>query len=550
MEKFNSTLTLDCFQNLNNTPDNRKEFLSYSVDELKAIQTTAVKDGSFEVAAFIRDVLKDKENPNLLESVKQVEDVVQRSIVDTLSLNDGQAVEHKETEWWHEYLDLWNKQVETAKKLDEYYEKNNLKDEYDKFDPRCISFDGDTIIDNHVWNVKFIKENNWEYSEIPLLRDKLLQNSAIRGIHKFWDYYMIDIVQLNDNGWVKSEDDTRRFVVDGNWELLPQLWIQTWKDQFRKDSFWKYEYVKNLEDNKVKICLYNENMEKIAEREDKKEFSERLYSIQDFVDDMCVCHKRVDGVRPVYTIFDKNWVVAEWTEKELSDCEAAKKFFEQKEQNDRKFKENNEKWHNLPESQKDLQRYWCMLNKDDNWWYILENEKWEKIFEFDIDDYKVYKESYGFKLYSENWKWRFEISKWVNSILVRKFEWNIEKDFVLNLNTWDMKEFWASFYNGFEWCLFEHFINQNNAEIYDKNFNFLWKEVWNNKDLCFIANSENEYWEIKYYVYSKETWKKLTEYKAYWDHWPSRAIKNSYKDGDKTYYIIEQPDWNLVQVEV
>lgn len=36
MEKFNSTLTLDYFQNLDNTPDNRKEFLSYSVDELKA----------------------------------------------------------------------------------------------------------------------------------------------------------------------------------------------------------------------------------------------------------------------------------------------------------------------------------------------------------------------------------------------------------------------------------------------------------------------------------------------------------------------------------
>lgn len=485
-----------------------------------------------------------------MESVKQVEDVVKRNVFDTLSLNDDQTVEHKEIEAWHEYLDLWKRQVETAKKLDEYFEKNNLKEnEYDKFDPRCISFDGDTIIYQDIRKNKFIKENNCEYIEVPLLQDKIYTKSAIRNVHKVWDYYTVEIVQLNDNGWVKSENDTRKFVIDRDGKLLSELWEQTWKETFWKDSFWMYEREKPLSDGNIKICLYNENMEKIAEREDKKEFSERLYSIQDFVDDMCVCYKRVDGVRPVYTIFDKNWVVAEWTEKDLSDCEVAKKFFEQKEQNDRKFKENNEKWHNLPESEKDLQRYWCMLNKDDNWWYILENEKWEKIFEFDIG-FNVDKQLYGINLYSGGPK-RYEIRFWddkSNMVYIKYINWDKIKNRFVNSNTWKYMEFdWE--YNFLEWAFVRHFINSNDSEIYDQDLNLLWMCVWDNKDLCFIANSENEDWEIKYYVYSKETWKKLTEYKAYWNHWPSRAIKNSYKDGDKTYYIIEQPDWNLVQVE-
>ena len=57
----NKELSLDIFEWVENTTENRKNFLEISSDELKSLQAKAISDQNYEVAAIIRDVLKEKD---------------------------------------------------------------------------------------------------------------------------------------------------------------------------------------------------------------------------------------------------------------------------------------------------------------------------------------------------------------------------------------------------------------------------------------------------------------------------------------------------------
>ncbi|HOG15048.1 MAG TPA: hypothetical protein PK674_00480 [Candidatus Absconditabacterales bacterium] len=58
----NKELSLDIFEGVENTTENRKNFLEISSDELKSLQAKAISDQNYEVAAIIRDVLKEKDS--------------------------------------------------------------------------------------------------------------------------------------------------------------------------------------------------------------------------------------------------------------------------------------------------------------------------------------------------------------------------------------------------------------------------------------------------------------------------------------------------------
>ena len=572
LEKEESVLSIDNFRWLVNSQENRSNFLNYSVESLVNIQKQAIADWEFEVAAFIRDVLSDKDklweiNEKNNEKIEENVSDVENQLTDVLSKNDiqvqsDQKVEANESEkldW--EYVQLWKKQQSTAKEIEEYFEQNKITEDgwIKKYvTPQSVEFDWDLIKINHLRDNHFFKRENWQIKEIPIIPDKIYGDSAIRSVYKVWDYYRVELCFLNKYGRVK-DNAIFNYIIDKDGNYIPELWQQTWKEKIYLNGFWCYVYDKESTDNKqILRCVYNSKMEKIAEFVDEKDTEYQKYRIQYCDDNFCICYKAIRSANPEYIIFDRTGVVWEWTKSDLQWNEYMqkyKKIEEEKEINAQKFREERARVNAIPFEERFMEKNHCKIvyNNDEKTDVSICNDKWDLLYNFwdvvghDFNDNRPeFYTKQGDTIRLNNW------STDNNVLFIEVIKYNRgmgnskKKSLFIDKTTWDKKEFeWFQWeYSSQFWKLAEVCYTWEDAEIYDESLNLLWNRLRSNSDFYAVSRQEN--WEVKSYLYSQKTWKVVCEID--WTKW-SRVIKNVYEDkGWKSHYIVEQKDGTLCEV--
>ena len=553
-------LSLNDFKWIENTKENRIKFLQFSEDELKDIQNKAVEDCEFEIAAFLRDILKDKINNRKLEqNLKQtnVKDNLASAIsteTDIIPLNEDNEL--VKSDW--EFVELWHKQKDTAKRIEEYYETNGIKNEnWNKIviDPRTIKFHDDIIFVDKIRENHFFKQENWEIKEIPLIQDKMQGKCAIRNIYKVWDYYKVDLCFLNEKWWIEhdynNKEKSLRFIIDKNGNYLQEMWKQTWTDNFYLNSLWAYEFEKDLWNGKITRTIFNKNMGKIAEFEDNKEYR---YNIQYCDDDVCVCSLRHDSWYSSYVVFSKNQIVWEWTEKDLESNEYMQGFLKKKEE-EKKANDEQNRIKSIPFEERYMDKNHCKIvyKNDEKSDISIENDKWETIFELwnienisYIDNIPKFNTNTGDNIKINDW----EKDNNILFIKITNYQKNTHKSIFINKTTWEKTEFdWFRWeHSSREWKLIRVFLDSKNAEVFDDDLNYLWIKDWEDSNLWFFTIRKEEDWKTKHYIVSTQTGKIVTEYTRYptWD----TPYFNTYEKDGKRYFIVDVPGKWISQVEI
>ena len=565
LEKDETVLSIDNFKWLVNSQENRSNFLNYSVELLANIQKQAIADWEFEVAAFIRDVLSDKDklwetNEKNNEKIEENISDVKNQLTDVLSKDDNrvqpdrkvEANESEKLDW--EYLQLWNKQNEVAKKIESYFVENWIMDNGGypiRISPKNIEFDGDTIIVNNTWENYFFKLKNGQLEEIPLISDKIVANTKIRNVYKVWNCYKVELCFLNGNWW----DRILYYYINKDWEYVPEFGEQTWNENFYKSGFWSYECDVDIPNsNKIVRKIYNEKMVKLAEFEDEKEIAAQKYVVQYCDDDCCIFWIRKDSVYPEYMICDKTWKLWEWKISDLQRIEYVKRFQKILDQNEDARKKYM-KFNSIPFEERFMEKNHCKIiyNNDEKTDVSICNDKWDLLYNFwDVvgHDFNENRPEFytkqGDTIRLNNW------STDNNVLFIEVIKYNRgmgnskKKSLFIDKITWDKKEFeWFQWEYSFQfWKLAEVYYTWEDAEIYDESLNLLWNRLRSDSNLYAVSRQES--WEVKTYLYSQKTWKVVCEID--WTKW-LLVIKNVYEDGDwKSHYIIEQKDGTLCEV--
>lgn len=576
-------LSLDSLRWLGNTETNRSNFIKYSVDELKNLQTEAITKWEFEIAAFIRDVLTDKSQfseiptDSVEQKIEEKTENTQKQLVDTMSSNitdkkdsfNENIVENDDslvhTDW--EYVQLWEKQQSTAKEIEEYFEQNKITEDgwIKKYvTPQSVEFDWDLIKINHLRDNHFFKRENWQIKEIPLIPDKIYGDSAIRSVYKVWDYYRVELCFLNKY-WRVKDNAIFNYIIDKDGNYIPELWQQTWKEKIYLNGFWCYVYDKESTDNKqILRCVYNSKMEKIAEFVDEKDTEYQKYRIQYCGDNFCICYKAIRSANPEYIIFDKTGVVWEWTKSDLQWNEYMqkyKKIEEEKEINAQKFREERARVNAIPFEERFIDKNHCKIvyNDEAKTDISILNDKWDTLYQ--LKDLKTI--SYNNDIpcfHTQEWDsvvledWKSE-----NNILfvqVKNYGKNTTKSIFINKTTWEKKEFeWLRWEYSFrEGKLIKVFYDADKAEVFDDDLNYLWIYDSDQSRIWFPSVKREENWDTKYYIVSEKTGEIVTEYMRHpigsnWRPQPSPYF-NSYEKDWKKYFIVFIPGKGVSQVEL
>ena len=486
----------------------------------------------------------------------------------TAEKSDGTVTENLDddnelvkSDW--EFIDLWRKQQDIAKKIEDYYKERGIKNEFwhiISIHPKTIIFDGDSIFVDDLWNSHLFKQVNWEIKEIPLLKDKMYGNCKIRHIYKIWDYYAVNLCFLDADWWIKEnhkwEKSSLYFIIDKDGNYLPGLREQKWDEKFSLGRFWEYTFEQDLWNNEVICTIFNKNMEKIARYEDEKQGRNKKYTV--YCDDkVCVIKEPWTSI---YTVFSENQIVWKWTKKDLQWNEYMQNLWEMEELENLQIKKSNEKRDRIrstPFEKRYMDKNHCkIVYKDDKKTAIaIENDKWETLFELpNIKEISYYDENAP--MFFTNTSERIEIENWQsdnNVLFIRVIdsEWIIQKSIFINKTTWEKKEFeeYEWYYSFLRWKWSEVFINgSDDAKVFDDDLNYLWLRDNEEYNLWFITITKEENWDKKHYIVSKKTGKIVTRYlKRVWTHLP---YFNYYIEGDKTYLIVSVPGKWVCQVEV
>lgn len=585
MADLENQLSLDNFKWLENIDDNRSKFLKYSIDELKNIQTDAIAQWEFEIAAFIRDVLKDKEDQSEEEKESETEkeseqmnnsiENIQSQLADTIAPKETTETDVDETNLedndslvqtnW-EYVKLWREQKDIANEITEYFEQKGITHkDWGKIYiiPETVEFDGDLIHVNYIRNHYFFKKENWQLKEIPLIPDKMIGNCKIRYVSKVWDYYRVELCFLDENWRVKKDekwwDIASYYYIDKDGKYIPELWVQTGKDNFYVNRFLCYEYNQKKWEDKMLRTIFNKNMEKIAEFEDMPEESKRNYNIKYCDDDTCICYDRKDPQNPEYVIFDKTGIVWRWTEDSLKWNEYMQRFLkivEDEKQLQAEHEAERKRINSIPMEERFMDINHCKIvyDNDDKTAISILNDKWDVLYKL----WNIETVSYNYDtpyIHTKQWD-NIEIKDWnrkdnVLFIQIRNYTQNTTKSIFINKTTWEKKEFeWFRWEYSFrEWKLIKVFFTGDKAEVFDDELNYLWVYDIDQRDVWFPSVKKEENWVTKYYIVSETTGKILTEYERHPIGW-NRACFNRYEKNWKTYLIVFVPGKWLAQVEL
>lgn len=507
----------------------------------------------------------DEENKNL----EQVSDNSQSKITEWNQKIWDQLLANFvewELQWSNgEYLKLYERQNQIAEALRNWWNEHNIKDKHGNnpyfTDPWCLSFDDDVIVLNSLRNVHFIKDNNGSFEEIPLLPNKLWYNdTAIRGVFKVWDYYLVDLCHLDQNNKVLQDINWNakisRYVVNKYWKSPIELWDQTGDIQFFVNHRWKYEVTKWWKWDKVWRTVYDKNMEKIAEFEDVKWLpSQQKYNIEYCDDEVCICTKMEHGPAQEYAIFDKDGLVVQGTEHGLDLIryrDNFEKYLKGKKEKAERDRDAYTKLIHIPFEERYMAKNHCKItyNNDEKTDISINNDKWELL-------YHLWEMTH--KHFDEN-KLEFATKEWEsvqilnrnkdNNILfiqITNYNKDTKKSIFIDKTTWEKKEFdgfmWKfSFLN---WKLIEVFLTGDKSEIYDDHLNLLWNKLRSKWSMYAVATYKGNGAEQRY-LYSEKTWKEICEI---WLGDKNAVIKREYQDENWNYhYIVVQKDGTPIEV--
>jgi len=572
-------LSLDAFKWLENIDDNRSKFLKYSVDELKNIQTDAIAQWEFEIAAFIRDVLNDKKNqPEEVKGIEQINKSIentQSQLAETMTPEETTETDASEinlenndslVQMEGEYMKLWREQKSVANEITEYLAQKGIT--YNDggkiyIIPETVEFDGDLIHVNNIRGHYFFKRENWQLKQIPLIPDKKVGNCQIRYVLKVWDYYKVELCFLDEKWWVKKDekwwDVYSNYYIDKDGKYLPELWIQTGKERLFVNRFGCYEYNQKKWDNKMLRTIFNKNMEKIAEFEDKPEERQWSYNVKYCDDDTCICYKRIDSQNPEYVIFDRTGVVWQWTQDSLKWNEYMQRFLKVVDDEDKaqaEYAAEYKRIKSIPLEERFIDTNHCKIvydNEEKKGMSIL-NDKWEVLYKL----WNIKKVSYNYNsphFYTNEWD-NIDIKdrEKDNNVLLlqmRNYTNNTSKSILINKTTWEKKEFeWFRWeYTFRDWKLIKVFLNGDKAEVFDDDLNYIWMYDNELRDVWFPSVKREENWVTKYYMISEKTGKIITEYQRH----PiglQRPYFNHYEKDWKKYFIVSIPNKWVAQVEI
>lgn len=463
----------------------------------------------------------------------------------TENLDDNELVK---SDW--EFIDLWRKQQDVAKKIEDYHKERGIKNEFwhiISIHPRTIIFDGDSIFVDDLWNNHLFKQVNWEMKEIPLLKDKMYGNCKIRHIYKIWDYYAVNLCFLDADWWIKEnhkwEKSSLYFIIDKDGNYLPGLREQKWDENFSLGRFWEYTFEQDLWNNEVICTIFNKNMEKIARYEDEKQGRNKKYTV--YCDDkVCVIKEPWTSI---YTVFSENQIVWKWTKKDLQWNEYMQNFWKMEEQENLQIKKSRDRIRSTPFEERYMDKNHCkIVYKDDKKTAIaIENDKWETLFELsNIKEISYQNES--IPRFITDTSDRIEIEHRQNDsnilfIRVADSEEIIQKSIFINKTTWEKKEFegYEWYYAFLKWKLATVFIQgSDDGKIFDDNLNYLWM-MDNKEDNSRFLTIKWKDW--KSYMVSYRLGKIVSEY---------GKILNTYRKGEKQYLIIDIPGKWVCQAEV
>lgn len=165
----NKELSLDIFEWVENTTENRKNFLEISSDELKSLQAKAISDENYEVAAIIRDVLKEKDSHEQESKNAEFKEELNKAKEEDREQNEKQIANLKQQ------LMSWNIDEETLKKT-----LNELIRSFEENEKRNREANSKLLEDiknaKNSWNEQELKRLRWIIKNLALekkaLKDK------------------------------------------------------------------------------------------------------------------------------------------------------------------------------------------------------------------------------------------------------------------------------------------------------------------------------------------------------------------------------------------
>ncbi len=165
----NKELSLDIFEWVENTTENRKNFLEISSDELKSLQAKAISDQNYEVAAIIRDVLKEKDSHEQESKNAEFKEELNKAKEEDREQNEKQIANLKQQ------LMSWNIDEETLKKT-----LNELIRSFEENEKRNREANSKLLEDiknaKNSWNEQELKRLRWIIKNLALekkaLKDK------------------------------------------------------------------------------------------------------------------------------------------------------------------------------------------------------------------------------------------------------------------------------------------------------------------------------------------------------------------------------------------
>ena len=165
----NKELSLDIFEWVENTTENRKNFLEISSDELKSLQAKAISDQNYEVAAIIRDVLKEKDSHEQESKNAEFKEELNTAKEEDREQNEKQIANLKQQ------LMSWNIDEATLKKT-----LNELIRSFEENEKRNREANSKLLEDikkaKNSWNEQELKRLRWIIKNLALekkaLKDK------------------------------------------------------------------------------------------------------------------------------------------------------------------------------------------------------------------------------------------------------------------------------------------------------------------------------------------------------------------------------------------
>ena len=167
----NKELSLDIFEWVENTTENRKNFLEISSDELKSLQAKAISDQNYEVAAIIRDVLKEKDSHEQESKNAEFKEELNTAKEEDREQNEKQIANLKQQ------LMSWNIDEETLKKT-----LNELIRSFEENEKRNREANSKLLEDikkaKNSWNEQELKRLRWQIDKLNSENKKLKDEFA------------------------------------------------------------------------------------------------------------------------------------------------------------------------------------------------------------------------------------------------------------------------------------------------------------------------------------------------------------------------------------